>query len=266
MSDVPAPEKPSSEPVAPAGRRPRRPGRPPPLPPAAKSGEIPWLPQALFLGGAALVMIHLVFGRTDFELRDRVLAVIPLFPLLWEINRFHKMPRGEQLPFGVYALFINYVTFSLPAIFNTVFTDLSGPVSFTDDDRFHGTAAIALSSLMIYAGILLGESAGKSLQPWLIRVSPPAAVPATFPRAIGLYALGCLVATQSVTLGTHYPVAVGVLITMTFSITYVVGAALAEPAMFRGPWSRYLLEYEFRANEGGSGEPIGIFAFTIHQD
>jgi hypothetical protein len=240
MSDVPAPEKPSLAPHPRPRPRPRGPARPP-LAPAAQSGDVPWLQQALLLTGTVLVMTHLFFGRTDFELRDRVLAVIPLFPLLWEIHRFHKVPRGTQLPFGAYAMLVNYVTFSWPALFNTVFTDLSGPVSFSDEVRFQGTAAVALSSLMIYGGILLGEIAGRALQPWLLRVSPPATVSSTFPHAVGLYALGCVVATQSVTLGTHYPAAVGVLITMTFSITYVVGATLAKPSMFRGPWSRYLV-------------------------
>jgi len=202
---------------------------------------VPWLPQVLLLGGTVLVMMHLFFGRTDFELRDRVLAMIPLFPLLWEIHRFHKVPRGSQLPFAAYALLINYITFSWPALFNTVFIDLSGPVTFSDDARFQGTAAVALSSVIIYAGILLGELMGRALRPWLLRVSPPAEVPATYPHAVGLYALGCVVATQSVTLGSHYPAAVSVLITMSFSITFVIGATLAKPSMFRGPWSRYLV-------------------------
>ena len=30
-------------------------------------------------------------------------------------------------------------------------------------------------------------------------------------------------------------------------------------------WSRYRIEYQYRANEGSSGEPIGVFAFTIKQ-
>lgn len=30
-------------------------------------------------------------------------------------------------------------------------------------------------------------------------------------------------------------------------------------------WSRYQIAYEYRANEGGSGEPIGVFALTIKQ-
>jgi hypothetical protein len=29
-------------------------------------------------------------------------------------------------------------------------------------------------------------------------------------------------------------------------------------------WSRYRLAYEYRANEGGSGEPIGVVAFSSH--
>lgn len=29
-------------------------------------------------------------------------------------------------------------------------------------------------------------------------------------------------------------------------------------------WSRYRLAYEYRANEGGSGEPIGVVAFSLH--
>lgn len=29
-------------------------------------------------------------------------------------------------------------------------------------------------------------------------------------------------------------------------------------------WSRYRLAYEYRANEGGSGEPIGVVAFSMH--
>lgn len=30
-------------------------------------------------------------------------------------------------------------------------------------------------------------------------------------------------------------------------------------------WSRFRLEYQYRANEGGSGEPIGVVAFTVKQ-
>lgn len=30
-------------------------------------------------------------------------------------------------------------------------------------------------------------------------------------------------------------------------------------------WSRFRIEFQFRANEGGSGEPIGIVAFTVKQ-
>lgn len=29
-------------------------------------------------------------------------------------------------------------------------------------------------------------------------------------------------------------------------------------------WSRYRVSYQYRANEGGSGEPIGVFAFEMH--
>jgi hypothetical protein len=36
-----------------------------------------------------------------------------------------------------------------------------------------------------------------------------------------------------------------------------VGASVA--------WSRYRVEYEYRANEGGSGEPIGVVALTVKQ-
>jgi hypothetical protein len=238
MSDVPVPPPPHPAPALAPVRAPLF-GRPPPRR-AATRDDIPWLSQALLVGGAALTMTHLFFGRADFELRDRVLAVIPLFPLLWEIHRFHKVPRGTQLPFAVYALLMNYITFSWPALFNTVFTDLSGPVVFGDEVRFLGTAAVALSAVMIYIGILLGEKVGLAGRPYLLRASPPAAVTPSFPHAVGAYALGCMIATQAVTLGAHYPAAVGVLITMSFSITYVIGATLAKPESFRGPWSRYL--------------------------
>ena len=30
-------------------------------------------------------------------------------------------------------------------------------------------------------------------------------------------------------------------------------------------WSRFRIEYQYRANEGGSGEPIGVLAFTVKQ-
>jgi hypothetical protein len=38
---------------------------------------------------------------------------------------------------------------------------------------------------------------------------------------------------------------------------YRIGAHVA--------WSRYCVEYQYRANEGGSGEPIGVLAFTVKQ-
>lgn len=38
---------------------------------------------------------------------------------------------------------------------------------------------------------------------------------------------------------------------------YRIGAHVA--------WSRFRIEYQYRANEGGSGEPIGVLAFTVRQ-
>lgn len=43
-----------------------------------------------------------------------------------------------------------------------------------------------------------------------------------------------------------------------FQFEWRVGAAIA--------WSRYRVSYEYRANEGGSGEPIGVLAFDVVTD
>lgn len=243
MSDLPEPEMPSASAPEPPARRPaRRPPlrRGPPPPPPANRGDLPWLSNALLLIGAALVAAHLFFGRDDFALSHRALAVIPLFPLLWEVHRYHKLRRHKQLPFAAYALLYNYVTFSWPALFNTTFKDLSGPLNFTDDVRLAGTGAVALSSLMIYAGIRIGEVIGVKLQPSLLRISPPADVPSSFPKAIGIYAIACVAVTQISASGV-YPAAVSTLIAISLSPTFAIGAAMAKPELFRGPLSRYLI-------------------------
>lgn len=241
MSDVPEPEKPAAPPVGPAARaRARRPPRrPEPVKTAIRAEELPWLRPLLIFGGIALVAVHLVFGRDDFTLRDRALAVIPLFPLLWEIHRYSLVPRGTQLPFAAYALFYNYLTFSWPALFNTTFKDLSGPVTFSDDARFGGTAAVALNSLMIYAGIRLGEVVGKKAQPTLLRLYPPAVVPNSFSKAVTVYAFMCVAATE-LNNRAFFPSSIIVLLAMSLSLTYMIGLTLAKPESFRGPWSRYL--------------------------
>jgi hypothetical protein len=242
MSDIPEPEKPSASPVGPAvTARPRPPllrRRSSPRP-AARPAVFPRLRLLIYFGGAILVAVHLVFGRDDFDLADRALAVIPLFPLLWELQRFLNRPSSPQLPFGVFALLMNYVNFSWPALFYKPFADLSGPMSFSPSVRFAGTSAVALNSLCIYAGLRLGEVAGTALQPSLLRIYPPAEVPSSFARALGIYALMSMAATEVGALGV-YPGAVSALIAMSMSLTYVIGATRANPESFRGPWSRYL--------------------------
>jgi hypothetical protein len=241
MSD--APTLPGPEPLAPAVAGPRR--APPrgrrEAPTLAKGEEYPHLRTALFFVGALVVCVHLLFGREDFEIRDRLLAVIPIFPLLYEINAYQKLGRTTELPFGIYALLVYYVAYSLPAIFNTVFTDLSGRVSFNDFARFQGSASVGLSAVMLYVGITLGRRVGRAAQPKLLRVLPPLAMPSSYPRAVGFYALACVGATQFVTLGAKFPAAIGVLIAMSLSLTFVLGAIMAKPEGFNGPWSRYLL-------------------------
>ena len=240
MSD--APTLPGLEPLAPTVAGPRR--APPrgrrEAPTLAKGEEYPHLRTILMFVGAFVVCAHVLFGREDFEIRDRLLAVIPIFPLLYEINAYTKLGRTTELPFGIYALLVYYVAFSFPAMFNTVFTDLSGRVSFNDFARFQGTAAVGVSSVMLYVGILLGRRVGSVAQPTLLRLYPPLEVPSSYPRAVGFYALACIGATQFVTLGASFPAAIGVLITMSLSLTFVLGLILAKPEGFTGPWSRYL--------------------------
>jgi hypothetical protein len=201
---------------------------------------LPRLPVALQFLGAVIVAAHVFFGRDDFDIGNRLFAVVPILPLLWEINRFHKLPRGSQMPFGAYAMFLYYVTFSFPALFNTVFADLSGPVSFSDSARFQGTGSVALSSMLIYAGVRLGEGLGRKLQPSLLRIYPPAEIPDSYGRAVIWYAMACAAWTQFVTLGARLPAAVGLLATMIFSFSYVIGAVMTKPESFRGRWSRHL--------------------------
>jgi hypothetical protein len=244
MSDAPEPEPTSPAPIAPAGVIPRRGpvrGRPPAPVKVASAEEFPQVRPILIFVGALMVCVHLLLGRNDFEMRDRLLCVVPIFPLLIEIDRFRKLPRGTELPFGVYALLVYYVTFSSAALFNTLFIDLSGPVSFNDFARFQGTAAVAVSSIMLYVGIRLGGRLGTKLQPSLLRVYPPSEMPASYARAVGIYALACMAATQFISLGTQFPAAIGVLIVMSLSLTFVLGAIMAKPEAFRGPWTRYLV-------------------------
>src|SRR4051812_2767922 len=113
MSDAPSPETPSAPPAAPTvPARPRAPRRGPTAPAPANTDALPWMPQLLLVAGIVLTAFHLLYGRDDFTLGQRALAVIPLFPLLWEVHRFHKLRRHKQLPFAAYALLMNYVTFS----------------------------------------------------------------------------------------------------------------------------------------------------------
>jgi len=236
----PAPETPVASPPARLSAAARVAARTPITRPKDPA-ELPQLPTLLMFFGAFVVAVHILFGRTDFDIGNRAFAVVPILPVLWETNRFHKLPRGTQMPFGIYATFFYYVTFSFPALFNTKFLDLSGPVVFSDAVRFEGTAAVAVSSLMIYAGIRLGEILGRKLQPSLLRIYPPKDIPTSYPRAIIWYALGCAAWTQAVSLGAHLPAAIAVVATMVFSFSFVIGAVIFKPESFRGPWSRYLI-------------------------
>ena len=243
MIDAPPPEQPSALPAdATVAARPRRapvraraPGQVTP-----KRAGVSTISIGIFLAGVFMVLVHLFFGRDDFDFVARALAAVPLFPLLWELNRAVNRPPGPQLPFAATALLINYLTFSFASLFNTQFKDLSGPVTFTNDARIMGAAAIALSSLSIYAGMRLGEGLGRVLQPRLLRLYPPAQVPAKFSTAIAIYALACAGITQIVST-SGIPAAIGVLIAMTLSFAYVIGAAAASPDRFRGRWSRYVV-------------------------
>jgi hypothetical protein len=243
MSDATSPEQPHA--LAIDGSAPARPRRSPinarrRAPARMKRADLSTSSIAILLGGLVMVLVHLFFGRDDFDLPSRALAAIPLFPLLWELNRAVSRPTGTQLPFAACALLINYLTFSFASLFNTHFKDLSGPVTFTNDARLMGAAAVGLSSLSIYAGMRLGEALGRLLQPRLLRFYPPAQAPVKFSKAIGIYALMCAGITQIVsTIGV--PTAIGVVVGMTFSYAYVIGAAAASPEHFRGPWSRYIV-------------------------
>ena len=94
---------------------------------------------------------------------------------------------------------------------------------------------------MLYVGIRLGKTVGQRVQRPLLRVHPPSAMPASYPRAVSAYAVAAIAATQFVTLGSKFPAAVGVLITMSLSLTFVLGAIMAKPEGFTGRWSRYLM-------------------------
>lgn len=251
-TDPPSPPPPpadASEPSPAATARAARPAprrRPPlprrPAPQAARhaEGEIPWLKPALFLGGLLLFSVHLVFGRTDFTLVHRALVAIPVIPLFWEVHRYHRVVRRLELPAGAYALLLYYVTFSLSGMFNTVFYDMNGPVTFTDDARLQGTGAVAVGSIMIYLGFRLGEKLGTRGQPLIVRASPPAEVPEGFVRATVWFALACLGTTQFLIAYAAMPAAIAVLVAHTFSYPFGIGLTLAKPEAFRGPRTRYL--------------------------
>lgn len=215
------------------------------------------MPLILMVAGIAIVAVHLAFGRDDFGLIERGLAVVPAFPLLWEIHRFTRVRRGSQLPFGIYALLYNYITFSWPALFNTVFKDLSGPVTFSETARIEGTAAVALSSLGIYLGIRLGEVCGTKLQPSLLRVCPPIEVPSSFSKAVGVYACMSMAATELAN-RRALPGSLSALIALSLSLTFVVGVTLAKPESFRGTWGRYVAWGAL-----GSGIVGGVLSGTL---
>lgn len=243
MSDATSPQHPSA-PAASATAA-ARPGRSPiparrPAPTTTKRADVSPFSIAILLLGFVMVLVHLISGRDDFDLIPRALALIPLFPLLWELHRAVHRPPGTQLPFAATALLINYLSFSFASLFNTSFKDLSGPVTFSNDARLLGTAAVALSSLCIYAGMRLGEGVGRVLQPRLLRLYPPAEVPVAFSKAVCIYALACVATTQIVS-SVAIPGAIGVLVAMTLSFAYVIGAVAARPERFHGPWSRYVV-------------------------
>jgi hypothetical protein len=250
-SDTPPPTPPpadESEQSPTATKRDARPAPrrrlPPPRRPAAQAarraeGEIPWLKPALLIGGFTLFGAHLAFGRTDFTIVHRGLIAIPLIPLFWEVHRYHQVLRKVELPTGIYALLIYYVTFCLSGFFNTEFKDVNGPVTFTDDARLQGTAAVALGALMIYLGFRVGEKLGTRLQPLMVRVSPPAEVPDGFVRGTVWFGIACLATTQFLLSFSRMPVAIGVLVGVTFSYAFGIGVTAAMPEAFLGPRSRY---------------------------
>lgn len=72
-------------------------------------------------------------------------------------------------------------------------------------------------------------------------------------------------------------IALGAQLELAVMRFHVVDDRLALPGAYRRglqgawrlgmhvAWSRYRIDYEYRANEDGSGEPIGVVAFTIKQ-
>ncbi len=251
-SDTPSPAPPPADAGEPsptatrsaANPAPRR-RLPPPRRPAPRAaqraeGEIPWLKPALPLGGFLLFGAHLALGRADFSLAHRALVAVPLIPLFWEAHRYHKVLRRLELPMGVYALLIYYVTFSFSGFVSTTFYDVIGPVTFTDDARLLGTAAVALGSIMIYLGFLAGERLGTRLQPLMIRVSPPAEVPDGFVRGAVWYSILCLATTQFLLTFSAMPPSISAIVSLTFSYAFGIGITVAKPEAFRGPRSRYV--------------------------
>jgi hypothetical protein len=204
------------------------------------AGRTRKLETAIIVAGFALFSAHLALGRTEFDVVQRFLVAIPVIPLFWELHRYHKLDHRLELPAGIFALLLYYVTFSLSAFFDTEFTDLSGPVTFTDDARLQGTAAVALGSIMIYAGFRLGEKLGTRLQPLMIRAAPPADLPDGFVRATVWFSMACMATTQALLSFSQLPAAISVLVNITFSYSFGIGITVAKPEMFRGARSRHV--------------------------
>jgi hypothetical protein len=240
--DAPIPSSPP--PPSPRPPLPRRPfvRTPPrvPLPSQDRAAQGLGAKQWLGLGAVVLLLVHLAFGRAEFALPVRFLVATPGLLLIWEIYRYLDQDVKRELPFNALGLLYFYIAFSFPALFELQFFDLGGPVTFTDQARFSGGAAVAVGSLFMYGGIRAGETLGMNLRPGMISLSPPRALPPAFGRALTWYgALTAFVAVIYVSAPSLIPGTLAMVLTVTICFELALGMAMAHSELLTGPWSRH---------------------------
>ncbi|MFT3775288.1 MAG: hypothetical protein QM820_58820 [Minicystis sp.] len=178
---------------------------------------------------AALIPAHLLFAVEEHSFAVRILTAIPAIVLVLEAQSFLKKEAGE-LPFVVLALLQYYAVFCFGVFFHLKFFDVRGPVSFSEQARTSGAAAVALGSICIWAGARLGRRIGNHLGPTLVKAMPRAEVPEQWDQALLFYAgVTALLQLVIVFFPNIIPPTLAQPFLYTFPIELAIGFAIGAP-------------------------------------
>ena len=185
--------------------------------------RLSWLPIV------AIIAAHIVFGLEAFPLVARVILAVPAVLFLVESRTYLSSERRE-LPFLPLALLQFYAAFGLPVFFEAPFSDLGGPVFFSDAVRIEASMVVALGSLSLWGAARIAMRFGGGLELRALAILPPAASGDGSDQAFYVY-VGLTLLTIWVNLFAQklMPGSFAMLINTMFMIEFAIGLATVRP-------------------------------------